>query len=52
MGDVESYDAAAALCPKVLGKDVKAWEDWTFAFVQRQQLPVSRDDSNSLQTQI
>ncbi|KAJ9117531.1 hypothetical protein QFC22_004381 [Naganishia vaughanmartiniae] len=34
----ELYDAAAALCPKVLGKDVKAWEDWIFAFMQRQQL--------------
>lgn len=38
---VESYTAAAELCPKVLGKDVKAWEDWVFAFVQKQQLPVS-----------
>ena len=37
---VESYAAAAELCPKVLGKDVKAWEDWVFAFVQKQQLPV------------
>lgn len=38
---VESYTAAAELCPKVLGKDVKAWEDWVFAFVQKQQLSVS-----------
>ncbi|KAI5452845.1 Vacuolar protein sorting-associated protein 41 [Naganishia albida] len=35
----EAYAAAAELCPKVLGKDVKAWEDWVFAFVQKQQLP-------------
>ncbi|GHJ85158.1 hypothetical protein NliqN6_1560 [Naganishia liquefaciens] len=35
----ESYAAAAELCSKVLGKDVKAWEDWVFAFVQKQQLP-------------
>lgn len=36
--DAQDFSAAAALCPKVFGSDVKSWEDWIFQFVQHHQL--------------
>lgn len=44
---IGSFDAAAALCPKVLKQDSKAWEDWIFTFVQRSQLGVSKKLANN-----
>lgn len=36
-----SYTEAAALMPKVFGKDSKLWEDWIFLYVQKGQLQAS-----------
>ncbi|PVF96534.1 hypothetical protein CPB86DRAFT_807670 [Serendipita vermifera] len=37
---LRQYEKAAKLCPKVLGGDAKAWEDWIFQFAHAEELSV------------
>ncbi len=37
---IENYKNAAAMCPRLLGKDAAAWERWVYIFGQAAQLPL------------
>ena len=37
---IKNYKRAAALCPRLLGKDSAAWERWVYIFGQAAQLPL------------